>query len=242
MGRADPLQQMVEAYESLVWECAPEQLKSQETSFAAEFSLLGCRVEDALGEMSDESLVLAAQKGFFRAQALTVVFDRYERPLFHWFFRWGARSDDAEDLRQAVYVKILKSVLRLYRPVEGSSRNWRSYLWITARRLFLELRRKKKPGSLNGIPERPDHGPGPEQLAVEKELHERFETALPRLPTEEQLVLRSTVEGRSADTIAAENRWPKSTVFRLLFRARRRIEQELGLPRRCGASGRAAHG
>jgi RNA polymerase sigma-70 factor (ECF subfamily) len=227
MDRADSERHWVELLEKQVWQDPPDRLTELESTLPAR--LAGCRLRAAevLAEFSDESLALAIQKSFLWKQAFEELFvNRYTTYLARWFYQWGMNPDQGQELMQQLFCRFLDTRLASFQP----DRSFRSYLWQVARNRYIDaLRRAHKGYPLETITEPPTGAEGPEDEAVRRETERSIEAALLRLPPTEQRVLRETMNGHSADEIAALLNLPKSRVFVLLFRARRRMEQVLGL-------------
>jgi RNA polymerase sigma factor (sigma-70 family) len=232
MDQADGRLPGVEFLDKLIWDETAAQLKERERHLVPQ----GCLAE-VLRELSDESLALAIQKGFLRKVAFEELFvTRYTAYLARWFYRWRTDPVLALDLTQQLFVSFLTSGLASFRPT-GS---FRAYLWQAARNLRIDaVRRRKKLSSLDRVPERAGNGTSPEHEAEAHETEERVAAALQRLPEAQQVVLRETMKGRTADEIASELGLAKRCVFMRLFHARRQVEKELPSP--APASGGRIH-
>jgi RNA polymerase sigma factor (sigma-70 family) len=227
MDRADLRQYWAESLDTLVWQWPPEQLKRLEPVLPPLLATLDVGLPEVLGEISDESLALSVQKDFLLKPAFEELFvNRYTVYLHRWFFKWRTESHRVLDLTQQIFLKFLEKRLGSYKPTES----FRGYLRQTAYYLWVEkVHRPRRPCGLESIPEPLASGATPESGALGREMEERIESALQRLPEEQQRVLRDTMSDKSADEIAQHMGIPKQRVFMLLFRARRRMEQELGI-------------
>jgi RNA polymerase sigma-70 factor (ECF subfamily) len=227
MDQADLRLHAVEFLDKLIWDETAARLKEREPHLVAQ---LAGGPSEVLRELSDESLALAIQKGFLRKLAFEELFvTRYTAYLARWFYRWRTDPELALDLTQQLFVSFLTSSLASFRPT-GS---FRAYLWQAARNLRIDaVRRRKRLCSLDGVPEQTDNGTNPEHETEAHEMEERVAAALRRLPLEQQVVLRATMKGKSANEIASELGLTKRCVFMRLFHARRQMEKELGLPTR----------
>jgi RNA polymerase sigma factor (sigma-70 family) len=239
MDRADLLRLQAEAADALIWEGSAEALSAQADALPRQWAAVGLRPADVLRELSDESLALAIQRGFLLRDAFEELFvSRYSVYLGRWFFRWGTDGHLAQDLTQSLFLRFYERRLASYQATDS----FRAYLWRAAYNLWVEKAcRPRRPRSLDGLVEPAACGAGPEDEAVARELFERVEAALGRLPGDQQRVLREAMNGKKADEIAAALGWKKRSVFLHLFRARRRLEQALALtsrpPRRTPSSG-----
>ncbi len=98
------------------------------------------RTGGVLKKLSDELLVDALQNG--RADALSVLFDRYGRLVFHVAQRILRDPGEAEDLTQDVFIEIYRKA-DLFDPSKGSVLNWilqYAYHRSFNRRKYLSLR------------------------------------------------------------------------------------------------------
>ncbi len=230
MDRAESRRHWAELLEKQLWDDPPERLAALELSLTARLAESRLRPGEILEEFSDESLALAVQKGFLWKPAFEeLLVNRYTMYLARWCYRWGMTPDQGQDLMQQLFCRFLDTRLISFHP----DRNFRAYLWQVAHNRYVDaVRRGHKGCSLDTVAERPATAEGPEDEAARKETEQAIDAALLRLSAPEQRVLRETMNGHSADEIAALLGLPKARVFVLLFRARRRMEQELGLPAR----------
>lgn len=233
MDRSGEVDHWVHVIDSLAWALTPEQCQRHESSFVDCLSALHVPPKAILAELPDESLALLVQKGFFLDQSFEELFvNRYSQPLAAWFTRWGAEQDRLDDLAQQLYLAFFRRRLRSYQP----DRTFRSYLRRSARNLWLAETRRSRPTQPLDPGSEPLLETTPEDIALAKELERRLEAAVCRLPEEQQRVLRETLEGKHAETIAQEMNRSKQAVFMLLFRARRGVAQALGLAHSNGES------
>jgi RNA polymerase sigma factor (sigma-70 family) len=213
-----------ETLDSWIWEDSEDDLREREAILAPG----GPALAAVLRELSDESLAVAIRKGFLLKPAFEELFvHRYTPYLARWFFRWGTDAHLAQDLTQQLFLRFYERQLGSYQ----ASDSFRAYLWKAAYHLWVEkVHRARRIHPLDGVPEPRAGGGGPAVEAQTRELEARIEVALRRLPPDQERVLRETMEGRKAGTIAAEMGLTKRAVFMHLFRARRRMEQALAAP------------
>ena len=232
MIRAD-LPDRAETLDALIWEGPDDDLRQREAVLSAPGG--GTSLAAVLRELSDESLAVAIRKGFLLKPAFEELFvHRYTPYLARWFYRWGSDVHAAQDLTQQLFLRFFQRRLGSFQA--GDS--FRAYLWKAAYHLWVEkVHRASRPHSLHHVPEPPAGGGGPVGEAVAREMEERIEAALRRLPADQQRVLRETMKGRKADEIAAEMGLSKRAVFMHLFRARRRMEQALAVTARTISKG-----
>ena len=79
--------------------------------------------------LSDEILMMNVRNG--KLEDLSVIFDRYNLPLFNFFLRMGAQREISEDLTQNLFYRILK-----YRSSYREGESVRSWIYQIARNLY----------------------------------------------------------------------------------------------------------
>ncbi len=231
MIRSD-LPHRAELLDALIWEGSDDDRKRWEAGPSAP---AGASLMLVLRELPDESLAAAIRQGFLVKPAFEELFvHRYTAHLARWFYRWGSDSHAARDLMQQLFLRFYQRRLASYQA--GDS--FRAYLYKAAYHLWVEkVHRAHRPFPLDNIPEPRAGIAGPVPQAEAHELEERIDTALRRLPPDQQQVLRETMAGRKANEIAADLGLSKRAVFMHLFRARRRMEQALGVTARAVPKG-----
>lgn len=229
MDRSDLRHNWVDPLDTRIWDESVCALDPWERDFCARLKNASLRLGDVLEELSDESLALAVKKDLLRKETFEeLCVKRYTSYLLRWFHRWGVPVGSVRELIQQLFCQLLEKHLSTFQP----ERNFRVYLYQAAWHLWIDhLRRSNKIRSLDGIPEPLSGDTSPEEQIIGLELLQRFDAALARLPAGHREVLRRTMDGQSAEAIGLALDIPKKRVFMLLFRARRRMEKELGLPR-----------
>jgi RNA polymerase sigma factor (sigma-70 family) len=226
MLRSD-LPHRAESLDALIWEGSDDDRRRWEAALPAS-GATGLAL--VLRELSDESLAVAIRKGFLVKPAFEELFvHRYTAYLARWFYRWGSDAHVAGDLTQQLFLRFYQRRLGSYQA--GDS--FRSYLWKAAYHLWVEkVHRAPRSFPLDSVPEPRSCAVGPVDEAEARDLEQRIEKELGRLPSDQQRVLRETMNGKKAEVIAAEMGLTKRAVFMHLFRARRRMEQTLGVTAR----------
>jgi RNA polymerase sigma factor (sigma-70 family) len=214
-----------------IWEGGADELRALEGQIVSAAGAAALSQAGVLGELPDETLALALQKGFLVRDVFTELFVvRYGPYLARWLFRWGTEGHQALDLVQQLYLKFYENRLASYRPEEHS---FRAYLRQSAYHLWVQLVcRARKPEALSPYAEPPFLGPGPEQALLDQEAAARIDEALTQLRPLERGVLQATMDGQPAGDIARALGVRKEQVFMALYRGRRRMEQLLHLPGR----------
>jgi len=165
------------------------------------------------------------------AQAFARLYDRYDRPCFHFIRRLlgVAHADAAEDLHQETWISIAKSA-EAFDPREASFPAW--LFTIARRKVFDHYRRQKvavlAAGQDDAAMMVPDPGPTPLQQIQSRELAERLITAVEALPLEQRgAFLMFAQAGLTLDEIAkATGVAPETAKSRLRY-ARARLRQAL---------------
>jgi len=168
--------------------------------------------------LTDEELLIAAQSGDTRS--LGVLVTRWERPLYRFVYRLLPRGDDAGDICQETFLRVLKKAHRFR---EGS--RFSTWLYQIALNLCRDQARRNRRWSrildrnhefderVDGAPadDAPDSGPW---ANVEQEERRRIvKLALEQIPAEQREVLiLKEFEGLKFKEIAAILDCPESTV------------------------------
>lgn len=228
MDRSDLRLTWVDPLDSLIWEESARPLEQWEQDYCSRLKNAGLNLNDVLAELPDESLALAVKKGLLRKVAFEeLVVKRYTAYLARWFYRWGVPVEAGRELMQQLFFQLWEKTLSTFQP----ERSFRAYLHQAAWYLRIDqLRRSIKTRPLDGLPEPLSGDTSPEEQCIGNELLQRLDAALARMPAAQRDVLRRTMDGQSALEIGLALKIPKPKVFMLLFRARRRMEAELGLP------------
>lgn len=146
-----------------------------------------------LEEVSDESLILACRRG--NADAWDVLVNRYQRLIYTIPRRAGLDEDQAAEVFQRTFVRLLENLDRIRQP-----ESIHAWLVTTARRETLQLLREEyNDGSFSPKRENRDDGPASESILDDKPLPGE---TLERL--EEQHILRlamAAMDERSRDLL-----------------------------------------
>lgn len=167
---------------------------------------------------TDEELLRAVQAGDTDSLGLLVA--RWERPLFRFVYRLLPGPEDARDVCQETFLRILK---RSHRFRQGS--RFSTWMYQIALNLCRDQARKTKRWSriLVDTPSQPDRAVGPETVdpARSAELQERASAvlrAIGALPEEQrEVVVLKEFEGLKFREIAVILGCPESTVKSRLY-------------------------
>lgn len=175
----------------------------------------------------EEDIVIRCQKG--DQEALKEIFDRYHRRVYRIAYGVVREREDALEIVQEVFIKLYRSIKNF----KGKS-NFYTYLYRIAMNTAIDHSRMKKPSySLpkddernlelsNGAEKRPDH------ILMQKELEERVNLAMDRLPPDQKAVLIfREIEGLSYYEIAETMGCSIGTVMSRLHYGRKRLRELL---------------
>lgn len=190
-----------------------------------------------LDTLPDADLVALAQRG--REEAFREIVRRYERPVFSIVFRMVRDREQAEDLAQDAFIKVLNHIDR-YNPEFKLS----SWLFKIAHNVTIDFLRKRE---LDTVPiegsrwadtseaveatalELPSGTESPLQELEAREVGAAIEQAIDRLrPEYRACIMLRHVEGRSYEEIAATLDLPLGTVKTYIHRARKQLQEALG--------------
>jgi RNA polymerase sigma-70 factor (ECF subfamily) len=185
----------------------------------------------------DGKLVARARSG--DREAYRVLVERYQRRVFHLAYSLVRNREDAADISQEVFVKVY---LRLD-TFKGDS-NFATWLFRIASNLAIDLIRRRgtnapvefEEGAAATLEGSELHGSGiaaqleanPQRHTLRRELREKLEEALSRLPEKHRaILLLREVEGLSYEQIAEALEIPAGTVMSRLFHARAKMQKLL---------------
>lgn len=164
-----------------------------------------------------------------RADWLESMVEQHARMVFATAYRILGRADDAEDVLQDVFLKIVASKNG---PALGSIRDWGAYLRTMAARTAIDLvRHRQRPGRETISASRLDLVAGqedPQRLAVQKHRAGQLRQALRELSARDALVFTLRyLEDMSYDQIAAQMDLSVNQIGVILHRTRKRLREIL---------------
>jgi RNA polymerase sigma-70 factor (ECF subfamily) len=221
------LETLAAAVGEVIWTLPDTQVRAAEPALRALLAAGGWKVSGVLQEIPDETLAVAVQKEFLRKDAFEEwLVNRYEKALLRWFYSRTGNWENAQDLTQELYLKLLRKDPA---PAYDPNHLFSPWLWTVVRNMQIsDWRRQQKHVSLGSLA-LPASDPAPQEEAAARELESRAEAVILELPGPQQRVLRAAMNGASADDIARQVGLPKQQIFQLLFKARRFVERALGL-------------
>jgi len=131
--------------------------------------------------ISDEELMSQVRSGV--GEMLGVLFERYQHPLFNFFYKLTGNRAVSEDLVQEVFLRILK-----YRHSYRSETGFRAWLYQIARNARVDLLRRRQHTEVSWEPEM-SPGVVPDDSAQQQQESALLYMALQELPEEKREVL-----------------------------------------------------
>lgn len=154
---------------------------------------------------------------------LGLLFERYNRPLFSFFYRMCKETDISEDLVQSVFERILK-----YRDTYTGSGAFTTWMFSIARNAHIDhYRKEKRTGITVEIDEERLETEDEEVKAVtnKKEKKELLEAALDRLDDDKrEIVILSRYEGLKYKEIAVILDTTEGAIKVKMFRAMKELK------------------
>ena len=149
---------------------------------------------------------------------LGLLFERYKKPLFGFFYGMNKDAELSEDLVQNVFVRILK-----YRTVFRGDGEFRTWMFHIARNVSHDHYRKKRVDARDSIEDWQDHLAGGEDRFAETQKDEDMQSlamAMARLPDEKrEIILLSKYQEKKYKDIAELLGCTESAVKVKVFRA-----------------------
>ncbi len=181
-------------------------------------------------EATDEQLVERLQAGDRRAAEQLV--RRYTTPLYNFAYRFTGNREEAQEVAQEALLKALMNVDRFDPRYKFSS-----WIFRITRNHAIDRKRRKRPAAELNEEITPDPGHAdpdgsgtrsPERGAMQAEQNEQLRRALARLGEKyREIIVLYHFSGLSYVDIAETLQIPQGTVMNRLFRARRKLRDEM---------------
>lgn len=150
---------------------------------------------------------------------------RYARPVLGIALRRIGDRGRAEDVTQDTFASVWRSAAR-FDPSRGKATSW---LFTVARNAIIDGLRRLPEATIDGPPDVPASGPGPDDAAESEWISWRVHRALETLPAHERSLLELAYwSGLSQSEIAERLGIPLGTVKTRTRTALRRLAVELG--------------
>jgi RNA polymerase sigma-70 factor (ECF subfamily) len=180
-----------------------------------------------------EPIVQPWRDGAGREESFRLLFDRFYRPLFRFFERRGFSTEECQDLIQETFLRVHQGMDAF----RGEAR-WEHWLFrIAANTAVKALRHRaaaKRSGQTVSWEETSEGDPPPAQAAplrhlLGKEMKELLRQAVAGLPAQMRRCVRLRVfQELEYEEVAELLQISPSTVKVQLFKARKRLQSELG--------------
>ena len=150
--------------------------------------------------MEDNALMLQVKAG--QLDKLSLLYQRYSRPLFGYFYRLTHDAATSEDLVQTVFYRLLK-----YRHTFKGDGKFSTWMYHTARNVrhdaYKKGRRMQYTDNMDPWEKELDGGPNHEEALTQREETERVRQALDALPEDKrELLVLSRYQGLKYHEIA----------------------------------------
>lgn len=181
------------------------------------------RPTDGSSELSDEALVAACAVG--EAAALAALFRRHNVALYRFVSRLaGVDERDLDDLVQATFLAVSGAAGSFAGTSTVKTWIFGIAVNVVGKHVRGEIRRRVKHARMVELP---DHQPtGPESLAANREILQRLEDAMAKLPHELRAVfVLVVVEGVSGKHAASVLGIREGTLWRRVHEARTELRQ-----------------
>jgi RNA polymerase sigma-70 factor, ECF subfamily len=175
---------------------------------------------------SDEDLAKKAQLG--ESSAAGVLYDRYAKLVFRYFYHLTHHREEAEDLASQLFCQLFERI-RQFNPEKAAFRTW---MFGAARNLWVDTVRRfgRRPIPVEELPEKPDREIDPTSSLQEAEMLERLGKVIKRLPEDTRLALFLHMElGMEYRDVAKLLGRSAAATKMLVWRAVGRLKRELNL-------------
>ena len=171
--------------------------------------------------MTDNAVMAEVSAG--RVARLAVLFERYHRALFRYFISMNSHREQAEDLVQEVFFRILR-----YRTSYDPAQSFTAWMYQIARNAGVDQGRKRRVAEVVDIDSfaLASSAPGPEESASRGQDLALLRRAMNQLPQDKREVLvLSRFQGMKHEDIAEVLGCEVGTVKVRVYRALRALEQ-----------------
>lgn len=169
---------------------------------------------------SDKELIEGCMHG--DRQAFEGLLERYEKPVFNAAYRMLNSSEDARDVTQTVFLKVIENL-------ESYDSKYKLFSWIYRIALNESINLLKKQNRLNALDREPAaESGGPEEETSQAEMSQRMQRALMTIKAEYRtvIVLKHFVDC-SYDEIGQILDLPEKKVKSRLYTGRQLLKQAL---------------
>jgi RNA polymerase sigma-70 factor (ECF subfamily) len=224
----DILRDGIDQFQRAVQPRADADLAAWEQQLRQTLLEAGLDVRDMIAAQTDETLALAIQHNFCFRESYDEFFSRFEPQMRSWLMHLGVDYHRALDLAQTLLLRCFLKRLHTYDPQQGSLKG---YLRRATRNLWVEKEVRPACRQFSPLPrEVPARTADAEEELAAREMGQRLAEAMAELPAELRAVLELCyLEGLSHAEIAQRLGITTPAVGGRLFKARRALEERLGL-------------
>lgn len=148
-------------------------------------------------QLTDEKIMTLVKDG--QLSELTVLFERYQLPLYNFFLKLTLDKNSSEDLTQNLFYRLIR-YRRTFNPGNGSFKSW---IYQVARNLHADYckQAQRLTAITNNTTEYPDVAA--QEAGFREQDYEKLDTALAGLgPVDRELIVMSRFEGLKYAEIA----------------------------------------
>jgi len=174
-----------------------------------------------LDPLSDNALMIKVRNGDL--EKLGLLFERYKKILFSYFYNLSRDREISEDHVQTVFIRVLK-----YKHAYRGDGSFKSWIFHIARNVQADHWKKEKKNGYK-VPVEDIDGESSESDGWEQKEPKirRLESAMNRLPDEQkELLTLAKLKGIKYREIAEMMNWTESNVKIKVFRALRTLKDE----------------
>ena len=171
--------------------------------------------------MTDNAVMAEVSTG--QVARLAVLFERHHRALFRYFISMNSHREQAEDLVQEVFFRILR-----YRTSYDPAQSFTAWMYQIARNAGVDQGRKRRAAEVVDIDSfaLASAAPGPEESASRGQDLALLRRAMSRLPEDKrEILVLSRFQGMKHEDIAEVLGCEVGTVKVRVYRALRALEQ-----------------
>src|ERR1700709_74711 len=139
-----------------------------------------------MGTLNTADNAVMAEVSGGQVARLAVLFERYHRPLFRYFVSMNNAREQAEDLVQEVFFRMLR-----YRTSYDPAQSFTAWMYQIARNAGVDQVRKRRPAEVIDIDavQQRDMSPGPEESVSHGQDLALLRRAMDQLPEDKREIL-----------------------------------------------------
>ena len=162
--------------------------------------------------------------------AFGTLYDRYADPIYFFCYRRLNHAEDAADATSLVFTRALEALPRFEPRASDTGSTVRGWLFTIARRVVVDVHRRKRPQVSVENRVLVDPSPGPESAAIASAESHRLHQVLAALPDRQRAVIELRLSGLTMPEIATALDQTIPATKALQVRAYRLLRELLGPP------------